>query len=772
MVIDAHDLARPIPGTALAEPAARYADVVVDVPTPGHSDGFTYSVPPGMALQPGHLVRVPFGKRNAHGIVLRLTDQPHVDYTKPIRSTVYPQPLLTPVQLELARWVSDYYRSSLFQALAPMLPPGFRRPTQMTIRLKADAHTDGAGPTRELPPGAQRLLTYLRGPRRTASLSRLSRSLGSWVLKAANSLVSAGLAETRWTEPTPPGQKGRAQLRPEPAQVTTPTQPPEIPLLPISAQTAALSEIRETLDNPEQRPRVFLLHGVTGSGKTEVYLQAIARCLTAGKRAIMLVPELSLTPQTVARFNARFPGQIGILHSGLTPAQQTGQWWRVLQGCYPIVIGARSAIFAPQRELGLIVIDEEHEWAYKQDDASPRYHSREVAERLAELSGAVVVLGSATPDVGDTFRAGSGRYRPLPLPYRIQPSGVAADLPQVEVVDMRQELRDGNRSVFSESLQSALRSCMDSGHQAILFLNRRGSAGVVQCRSCGFVMRCWRCASPYTYHREEGHGEEGLICHHCNRRRAVPTTCPQCRGDSIRYLGLGTQRVVEEVHRLLPGVRVVRWDSDSAKTGKEHQGLMDLWEHGKADVLVGTQMIAKGLHIPAVTLVGVVLADVGLHVPDFRAAERAFQLLCQVAGRAGRGSDPGQVIVQTYLPDFYAVRTGAQQDYAAFYGRELAFRKARRYPPATRLIRLLFADTDATASRKEALRMAGTLKRAAYEWDMRKVDVIGPAPAYPPRLRGRWRWHLLLRGDTPRLLLDKVDVPPNWVVDVDPLTVA
>ena len=820
--------------TPTGPPIPQYADVAVDVPTPDN-DAFTYSIPPGLALKPGHLVRIPFGRRNVHGVVLRLTDEPRVAYTRPIHGAVYLEPLLTPARLQLAQWIAGYYRAPLFEALAPMLPPGYRRPSQTTVRLTRNGPTGNAAPTPALPPAAQRLFAYLHRYPRGRTLTALTRRLGGWAPNALRQLLSLGLAETGWTAPTPPGRRrvrqsislsiapnaalawaderqarapkqaallrrlagasphthGATELRREFGAATlqrliglglveaheavrtgpigsaaSPGQP-ETPLLPTQAQGAALQAIREAFDDPSSMPRTFLLHGVTGSGKTEVYLQAIAHCLASGKQAVVLVPELSLTPQTVARFNARFPGQVGVLHSGLTPAQQSDQWWRVYQGAYPVVIGSRGAVFAPQQELGLIVIDEEHEWTYKQGDASPRYHAREAAERIGELTSAAVLLGSATPDVADDYKARNGHYRRLALPHRIQPSGAPASLPPVEVVDMRQELRSGNRSIFGTSLQTAMDGCLRNGQQVILFLNRRGSAGVVQCRRCGFVARCWQCGTPYTYHEDQG-----LVCHHCNRRRRTPRSCPQCRSASIRYLGLGTQRVVDEAQRLFPGARVLRWDSDTAGTSRAHQRLMEQWAGGEADILVGTQMIAKGMHVPAVALVGAVLADVGLHVPDFRAAERTFQVLCQVAGRTGRGNDPGRVIIQTFLPDHYAVRAAAGQDYESFYCQEMVFRNARRYPPAGRLIRLLFTHADAIASRREANRMAVLLRRAARQWDIRRVDVVGPAPAYPPRLRRGWRWQLLLRGDNPRLLLDKVATPPNWMVDVDPMTVA
>ena len=846
--------------------APPYVDVAVEVPTTRLGDTFTYSVPSGLSLQPGQLVRVPFGPRSVHGVVVRLTSELRVDYVKPVAAVLESEPLITETQLALARWVSGYYMAPLFDAIAPMLPPGQRARTQSGVRLKT-----GVPEPEGLAPSAQRLLTYLRRHHRTQSVASLARMLGEWVPDAVRALARAGLIEEHAAAARPPPsrrevdaitltstsardaeqlgaralkqaalarrladpggspylasrarsdfgaaavaallRKGIATIAPVPVETRDGPHPaPEPPLLPTPAQAEALAALREAMNDASSDPgavqtragaragaRTFLLQGATGSGKTEVYLQALAHCLSLGKRGLVLVPELSLTPQTVAQFNARFPGQVGVLHSGLTAAQQAVEWWRSRHGERSVIVGSRGAVFAPVDDLGLIVLDEEHEWTYKQPDASPRYHAREVALKLAELTGAVVVLGSATPEVESAYRAERGVYRHLRLPHRIERSGAPAPLATIQVVDMRKELKEGNRGVFSRELRASLEECVGAGHQAMLFLNRRGAAAFVECRSCGFVLRCWRCSTPYTYHAArsrgagghaappgdaEGHAArsrraeepdaDGLVCHHCNRRRRVPATCPQCRGRTIRYMGLGTQRLVDEVQSLLPGASVLRWDRDTASTAKAHADLLERFTGGEADVLVGTQMIAKGLHVPAVTLVGVVLADIGLHVPDFRAAERIFQVLMQVAGRAGRGPEPGRVIVQTYVPEHFAITTAADQDYAAFYGQELRNRRAHGAPPIGRLIRLQFAHANESTAKREAQRLGATLKRLAHQWGITGVDVVGPAPAYPPRLRGAWRWHLLLRGTDPRLLLDKVEMPPNWVVDVDPAAV-
>ena len=482
------------------------------------------------------------------------------------------------------------------------------------------------------------------------------------------------------------------------------------------------------------------------------------------------MPELSLTPQAVGRFEARFPGQVALLQSGLSPARHWEAWWAVHDSERGVVVGPRSAIFAPQHGVGLIILDEEHEWTYKQADASPRYHARDVALELGRLTGSVVVLGSATPDVASAYAAERGAYAHLTLPGRIERSGAPTQRADVHVVDMREELKAGNSSIFSRRLQDGLHRVIDQGQQAILFLNRRGSAGIVQCRNCGHSMRCYRCGTNYTLHGQSDQSAGTLVCHRCNRRRRMPATCPNCHSPRIRSLGIGTQRLVAEVSTLLPEARVLRWDRDTASTLAAHADLLNRFEGHEADILVGTQMIAKGLDIPSVTLVGVVLSDLGLHLPDFRAPERTFQLLTQVAGRAGRGTDQGEVVTQTYVPEHYAVTSAAHQDYRAFYEREMQYRRAHGNPPISKLIRLAFGHSTERTARNEAQTMASTLRRAAQQWDFRDVDIVGPAPGFPPRMRGAWRWHLFLRGPQPRLLLDKVALPPSWTVDVDPVT--
>ena len=566
---------------------------------------------------------------------------------------------------------------------------------------------------------------------------------------------------------------------------------PETPPRLSPDQAAAWSEIRRGMAQGQEGepPFVALLHGVTGSGKTEIYLRALEAALAAGRRAIVLVPEISLTAQTVRRFEARFPGRVAVLHSQLSLGQRYAAWDRVRRGEADVVIGPRSALFAPISRLGLIVLDEAHDGSYKQDDPIPlpAYHARDVAIALAGITGAAVILGTATPDLETYYQAhraaqgaagpapGAPAYRLLELPQRIlTPAGgdgaprtryATAPLPPVRVVDLRQELRAGNRSIFSRALQDALDRTLSAGEQAILFLNRRGAATFVLCRDCGYVARCPNCDVPLTQHHISSAGR--LVCHHCNCRQPAPERCPSCGGGHIRYFGLGTERVEQAIQQRWPEARLVRWDRDTAR-GADHERFLQAFVDHRADVLVGTQMIAKGLDLPRVTLVGVISADTALYLPDFRAAERTFQLLAQVAGRAGRSRRGGRVIVQSYNPEHYAIQAAARHDYAAFYRQELAYRRELGYPPFGRLVALRLADKNAQRCQAMATRLgrwlAGEIRRAGIQ-----VEMIGPVPCFFSRIGGKYRWQIVLRGPDPLPLLRDVALPQGWRVDVDPL---
>lgn len=565
-----------------------------------------------------------------------------------------------------------------------------------------------------------------------------------------------------------------------------------------SPHKQALPEIDDDADTADASSP-FLLHGVTGSGKTEIYMRAIDFALARGQRAVVLVPEIALTPQTVRRFAARFPGRVAVLHSGLSDGERYDTWRRARLGLFDIIIGPRSALFTPLADVGVIVVDEEHDASYKQTPPvpPPYYHAREAAIAVGRMIGATVIMGSATPDVVTYHRARAGRFRLLELPRRIMghrqriqgqaerlqlttryeplppadgedlmrlDDALTIPLPPIQVVDMRQELRAGNRSVFSRALDQAISETLARGEQCILFLNRRGSATFVNCRDCGHVMNCTRCGIPLTYHRSRLE----LICHQCGRREPYPQVCPNCGSERIRFFGLGTEKLQELAHERWPEARLVRWDRDTTAAEGSHEAILAGFIDREADILIGTQMIAKGLDLPYVTLVGVVSADIALGLPDYNTGERAFQILSQVAGRAGRGILGGRVIIQTYQPDHYAVRAAADHDYAAFYVEEMRFRTRHRLPPFRQMARLLIADPVDDRARRQAEEMARTLKHYARENDLTSTEILGPTPAFFSRLDGRYRWHIVVHSPEPRHLLQEVRVPAPWVIDIDP----
>ena len=596
---------------------------------------------------------------------------------------------------------------------------------------------------------------------------------------------------------------------------------PDIPPPLTSDQQAVWEAVQAHIvhsGSPSDPAPLILLQGVTGSGKTEIYLRAVDEVIARGRQAIVLTPEISLTPQTVHRFGARFgdrlgdrpTGRIAIFHSGLSDGERYDTWRRARLGQIDVVIGPRSALFTPLPAPGLIILDEEHDDSYKQSAPAPRYHARDVARRLARLMGAPLILGSATPSLETYHQAATDQIVRLEMPRRIvgharriaelqaryqtlqetQPQvppqaqtrtreityhaapgepGEAyyAPLPPVQIVDLRAELRAGNRSIFSRTLQNAIDETLERGEQAILFLNRRGTATFVLCRDCGYVPQCPACDVPLTYH---GPGAQ-LVCHHCNHRQGEPARCPECGSGRIRYFGLGTERVERTVHQRWAGVRTLRWDSDTARNHAAHAAIMHLFSAGLAQILVGTQMIAKGLDLPLVTTVGVISADTALNLPDFRAAERTFQLLTQVAGRAGRSLLGGRVIIQTYHPGHYAVAAAAEHDYERFAAEELAFRREQGYPPYRRLAKLVYADERLSRARDEAQALAQAIRREMVQRGLDETDLIGPAPPFFDRLRDRYRWQIILRAADPPDLLRGIDIPPGWRVDVDPTDV-
>lgn len=810
----------------------RYAEIAVDAPT-GHSRTFSYHLPDDTTLAPGQLVRVPFGVRALQGIVFEIASSPQVEETRPVSRTLSDGPVLNSHQLSLARWISDYYICSLFEAAAPMIPPGARVGSRTVLSINPEfdhlesaarnelqsqvieivreqesvdiervvsrlgergrsavsslvqrgvlkrrslANRSAIGPRYEESlrvneDALEEIASWLSGEgkrawRQSELITRLAESnesvVASEVRREFGSAIVKTLANRGWIEIE------KTQVFREP--LADRMFEPEAPVSLSARQSEITDDVLETLRDADRRPRTILVQGVTGSGKTEIYLAAVEECLTLGKQAVVMVPEISLTPQTIERFAGRFPGKVAVLHSGLSDGQRYDQWWAIKEGRYPIVVGSRSAVFAPISNPGLLILDEEHEWTYKQHDAAPRYHVRDVAMQTGRMTDAVTLLGSASPDVSSYYRGVRGEYRLHSLPDRLNKqrdgSVAVAPLPDVEIVDMRDELRDGNTGIFSRKLESEIDSCLQDGRQAILFLNRRGTASQMQCRSCGYRISCRSCDVPLTYHR----AMQRLLCHYCGRRYRMARSCPECLGYRLSFYGIGTQSVAEETERLFPSARVLRWDRDATRYPREYEATLAGFRNGDADVLIGTQMIAKGLHLPGVTLVGVALADVGLSIPDFKSSERTFQLLCQVAGRAGRGDETGRVIFQTYQPENYAIEKAAAQDYESFYHAEMRYRREHNNPPLSRLIRLVHSHTNNATCESRAISLAEELRSAQRESDMANVEILGPTPPYPPRLRGRYRWHIVLRGREPRALLDMVTIPQGWSVDVDPVT--
>ena len=533
-----------------------------------------------------------------------------------------------------------------------------------------------------------------------------------------------------------------------------------------STQAAAFQAIEAGLD--EGKFETFLLHGVTGSGKTEVYLKAIEATLARGRSALLMVPEIALTPAMAGQFFARFGDRVAILHSAFSDTERTGQWRKIRSGAAGVVVGTRSCVFAPVRNLGLIVVDEEHDQSYKQEE-NPRYHGRDVAMVRAQHAEACVVLGSATPSLESRYNAQLGKYRLLELPDRVG----ARPLPRVDLIDMRQEfLETRKQSTFSRAMLEQLQARLESGEQTIVLLNRRGFSSFVACRACGERIQCVNCAVTLTWHRRD----RRLLCHYCNYAEKVPETCPKCESEHIHFLGIGSEKVEEELHQQFPAARIARLDRDTVGGKHHYETILQGFREKNYDILVGTQMIAKGHDIPNVTLVGVVSADTGLGLPDFRAAERTFQLITQVAGRAGRGTLPGIVLVQTVNPDHYAVRLAAAQDYSTFYEKELQFRKSMHYPPFTALANLLVR----SEKQEDALRMSGELAThlgPAPE----KIRIMGPAEAPVPRLKSEYRYQFLIKSSSRKLLNELLRSAQEYgrsrkwgatalVIDVDPIT--
>jgi primosomal protein N' (replication factor Y) (superfamily II helicase) len=751
---------------------------------------FDYLIPPELLGQVdvGSRVQVPFGPRKVSGCVTAIAEESAHARLKPIIKVIGAQTLVTPKILKLARWMGEYYCCPPEIALKSVLPEAVRKEQSgWRERLYVRALT----PAGELPklPKRQREVWNIIEERREMPLQELVE-LAETTSATVRHLEDKGLVAIA---------AEISERDPYAREHILPTTPLELNL----QQVRALVKIKEAIDGANSKLKVqneksgtktqtqvepsvtasghnsvFLLHGVTGSGKTEVYLQALAHALEQGKGGIVLVPEISLTPQTVERFKARFSSGplrtlVAVLHSHLSAGERHDEWHKIRQGRARVVIGARSAIFAPVDPLGLIIVDEEHEHTYKQEEA-PRYHARDVAIVRGQMEGATVVLGSATPSMESFYNCGRGKYTLLEMPERVD----NIKMPIVRVVDMRQSARRGQGiPIFSPQLKEAITQRLERKEQTILFLNRRGFSTSLQCTQCGYVAECPNCSVSLTFHRKTNI----LCCHVCGHTEPVPGICPnaKCRNPAIRYSGLGTEKVEDTLAKLFPEARIKRMDSDALKRKDDYRRILGDFRTGKIDILVGTQMIAKGLHFPNVTLVGIISADMALHLPDFRASERTFQLLTQVAGRAGRGDIEGEVVVQAFTPFHPAIQYARRHDFGGFYAQEIEFREQLKYPPLTRVALLTLKGRNEDKVKLSADHLRRELEKGLAE--VKDLVIAGPAPAPLARAESNYRHQIMLRARqmTPvsrrlAVLTESLALPEGVTlsVDIDPVDLA
>lgn len=810
-----------------------YADVAAPAVASTGDGVFTYAIPESLRsrVAVGQVVRVPLRRRLEVGVVVRIHDDVPEFELREVASIVEPEVVLPDWTMEVAGWMAATTRCTWFDALASFLPPGGVHQAEPWLRLSAALEPD-----LEALAGVKRTLVELLQDRGEVSLREARSITGARLTGAIRELEARGLVEQfnrpvdrlprervervlriRSTDETIAGrsekqrealallrQRARLARSPEPAVVRyrdirdqtgidLPTlralekkgaidiidipltaferdaEPSRPPLL-SNAQASAWNLIERRLSDRGSRP--ILVHGVTGSGKTELYLRAAAWCLRSELGAIVLVPEIALATQVVRRFEERFPGRVAVIHSELSDVDRYATWNAVARGERTIVVGPRSALFSPIPALGAIIIDEEQDSAYKQD-APPRYQAIRLAHRIAQARGSSLLLGSATPSVESFYAAQAGAFSLVTLPDRIgfSPGGIGAShrerglaMPEVEIVDMRHEVKSTGAALISTPLQSLIGVALQRSEQSIVLLNRRGMSTIVICRDCTRSVDCPHCDIPLVYHQDL----QRLMCHRCGYQMRPVQRCSVCDGP-LDYFGAGTQRIEGEVSRLFPGARVMRVDRDSIRRLGGYDAAIRLIQRGDVDIVVGTQIVAKGLDFPRVTTVGVVQADSALYLPDFRSAERTFQLLTQVAGRAGRRSTTGQVVVQTYTPRHYAIQAASRHDYQAFYDREIEFRAQQRYPPFSRLIRLLARDRSDVKCRLESQVLAQEIEELIRTQGF-DADVLGPAPAFVSKIRDFYQWHVLVRGgiqDFPALVAE-IPLRSPWTIDVDP----
>ncbi|KAA0284803.1 MAG: primosomal protein N' [Chloroflexi bacterium] len=784
-------------------------------------------------IRAGCLVTAPFGNQTVQGIVVELTESSSIENPKLLLDLLDPAPLLTPPLLNLAMRLADSTLNPLSAIIGMMIPVGLSQQADVLYELRIINYEERSSRITTRLIDLLRERGSLRGRQIDSHFAKVDWRKTAGLLVKKGVLSSRNILPPPRVRPkhirvaqlavTPEaagkeidslGSTKQTQVRRESALRFLIQQPEPINLSWVYAQTgcnlADLQELEERglirlfeneifrdplikikngeLENRE--PLVlsneqsfaldriigsitnhpisdlqYLLYGVTGSGKTEIYLRAAEEAIRHGKQVLILVPEIALTPQTVRRFISRFPGQVGLVHSKLSEGERYDTWRRARDGKLNIIIGPRSALFSPLQNIGLIVVDECHDSSYHQSEP-PCYNAVTAAQEYAKLCGAVCVLGSATPKVEQRYMGEQGRIQVIELPNRVTDS----TLPPVQIVDMRDELKNGNRGIFSRALSESLAEVIERGEQAILYLNRRGSATYIFCRDCGYVLKCPNCETPLTMHVETFNRSNGqmLLCHRCGYTRQTPKTCPNCKSSQIREYGLGSERVEAEVKTMYPGARTLRWDWDTTRQKDAHEIILTHFANHQADVLVGTQMLAKGLDLPLVTLVGVVLADVGLNLPDPFANEKVFQTLTQVAGRAGRSSRGGRVIMQTFNPDHYSLQFAADHDVNGFYARELEYRRKLGYPPFAKLVRLEYRNVNNDKAKEEAVKMADKLKVKLEAEGFRQTEMVGPVPCFFAKENGEHRWQIILRGPDPTAVLKGARFN-EWRIEADPI---
>lgn len=728
-----------------------FASVTLNHPISNQYPFFTYEIPEKIIadIKVGQKVKVPLKNKFLTGIIIKISEKKPKYPTKTIEKIISARPFLSEYQIKTCYWISKYYFSSLYKAIKLFLP----RPL-FTAKIKVDREIwlhlaktkiDLNVPEFKKAKRQAALIKYLLQNKKTEQKKVIENKICS--LSTIKALL------------------GKRLIKITEGKILIPFKKQHVP---ICHNLLTLKQKKIVDQITKSKEKTFLLHGITGSGKTEIYLQCIKKIMDNAianeipPQFCVLVPEISLTPQLVEYFHKTFGKKIAVWHSRLSKQEKIQTWMRIYENEAQVIIGSRSALFLPFQDLKMIIIDEEHEWTYKQEN-EPRYHTREVALKIAEFTGLKVVLGSATPSVESYFDALKNKYKLLEIHERVSKNG-QPELPHTEIVDMRDEIKKRNFSIFSEALQENLKRIIEKKEQALLFINRRGLASAVVCRECGYIEKCLRCNVALKYHKNK---TAILICHHCNYVRIPPVVCPNCKSHYIKLCGIGTQRVEEEIHKLFPEIKTIRMDKDTTSKKESFEEFYKKFKEENMQILIGTQMVGKGLDFPKINLVGVILADLSLHFPDFRSLERTFQLITQVAGRAGR-QNKGKVIIQTYSPENIAIKTAANHDYRNFYEEEIKNRRELKNPPFSKIIKLTYVHPDEKKVYLEVKKMVSQIKYTIPQKSSIKVTF---APALIPTLYGKHHWNIILKGKNLSTTLEKIKIGRGWRIDIDPVNV-